>query len=150
MRSLLLALATSAALTSAVRSAESPMAVIVHPSTSERDVSLDDLRRYFLGSAQRLDTARVQVVETAALRKPFYRALLGISEDEVRRRWVALVFRGEATALPKTLPDESAVREYVASHPGAIGFVSADAVDRTVRVLAVDGHRPTEAGYALR
>lgn len=150
MRSLVLALAATAAISAAPRLVQEPMAVIVHPSTSTRDVSIDALRRYFLGASLRLDTAHVQVVETASLRKPFYRALLGISEDEVRRRWVALVFRGEATALPKTLADEGAVREYVASHPGAIGFVSADAVDRSVRALTVDGHKPTEAGYALR
>ena len=130
--------------------AAAQMAVIVHPSSTIRAVSIEDLRRFFLGSSQTIDTARVQVVETAKLRKPFYRALLGISDEEVRRRWVALVFRGEATALPRTLPDDSAVKAYVAEHPGAIGFIDASSADGSVRVLTVDGHKPSEAAYALR
>lgn len=151
MRTLLLA-AGLAVLTAVGEpaSAAAQMAVIVHPAATTRAVSLEDLRRLFLGNTQTLDTTHVQVVEAAKLRKPFYRALLGLSDEEVRRRWVALVFRGEATALPKTLPDDAAVKAYVAEHPGAIGFVDASSVDGTVRVLTVDGHKPTEAAYALR
>ena len=151
MRTLLLA-AGLAVLTAAGEpaSAAAQMAVIVHPSSTTRAVSLEDLRRLFLGKTQTIDTTHVQVVEAAKLRKPFYRALLALSDDEVRRRWVALVFRGEATALPRTLPDDAAVKAYVAEHPGAVGFIDASAVDGTVRVLTVDGHKPSEAAYALR
>lgn len=151
MRTLLMAIGFAAlAGAGEPRSADAQMAVIVNPSVTTRGVSLDDLRRYFLGNTQTLDTTHVQIIESARIRKPFYRALFGMSEDEVRRRWVALVFRGEATALPKTLPDDAAVKAYVAEHPGAIGFVDASSVDGSVRALAIDGHKPSEAAYALR
>lgn len=151
MRTLLLA-AGLAVLTAVGEpsSAAAQMAVIVHPSSTTRAVSIEDLRRFFLGNTQTIDTAHVQIVEVARLRKAFYHALLGISEDELRRRWVALVFRGEAPALPKTMPDDAAVKAYVAEHPGAIGFIDASSADGSVRVLTVDGHKPTEGAYALR
>jgi phosphate transport system substrate-binding protein len=52
------------------------------------------------------------------------------------------------------LPDPDTVMGYVASHPWAIGYVGAAAVDDRVRVLAVDGLFPTpdtlaDRSYAL-
>ena len=132
------------------RGAVAQTAVIVHPSTPIADASVETLRRYFLGKSASLGPARVQIVEYVKARGAFYRALLGLSEDEVRRRWVALAFRGEAQAVPVELTDPLAVRRFVAEHPGAIGFVDLANVDGSVKVLTVGGHRPGDAGYPLR
>lgn len=146
-----LRLALSIALCFAAASAaRAQTAVIVHPSTSVTGVTLDELRRYFLGKATTLGTQRVQIVEPRSLRKGFYRTLLRMSEDEVKRRWMALVFRGEAAAPPKEVADGAEARRYVAEHPGAVAFVDASMVDGSVKALTIDGRRTTEAAYPLR
>jgi phosphate transport system substrate-binding protein len=47
------------------------------------------------------------------------------------------------TLTAVVLPDPETVMEYVASHPWAVGYVGAAAVDDRVKVLAVDGLFPT-------
>lgn len=54
------------------------------------------------------------------------------------------------TLTAVVLPDPETVIEYVASHPWAIGYVGAAAVDDRVRVLAVDGLFPTPDTLADR
>ena len=129
--------------------ARAQTAVIVHPSAPLADASVETLRRYFLGKSATLGSSRVEVVEYVKARNAFYRSLLGLSEDEVRRRWVALAFRGEVQSVPLELTDPVAVRRYVAAHPGVIGFVDVATVDPSVKVLTVGGHRPGDAGYPL-
>lgn len=134
----------------AAGTADAQMAVIVHPSTQVTGVTLDELRRYFLGKASTLGAQRVQIVETRTMRRSFYRSLLDMSEDEVKRRWRALVFRGEAPAPPKEVADGAEARRYVAEHPGAMAFVDASMVDGSVKALTVDGRRPVDAAYPVR
>lgn len=132
------------------RTAAAQIAVIVHPAAPVSNVSLDDLRRYFLGKSTAFGSTRVVVIENPKARKSFYHSLLGLSEDEVRRRWVGLAFRGEAPGVPKEISDAAELRKYVSEHPGAIAFVDARAVDASVKVLTVGGKAPADAGYPLR
>lgn len=129
--------------------ARAQVAVVVPAGSKVSDASLEELRRLFTGKGT-LDGQKVQVVEHTRLRKAFYQALLKLSEDDVRRRWVALMFRGEASAMPKEFGDADEVVKFVAGHPGAIGFVDASAAGSGVKVLTVGGKKPTDAGYPLR
>lgn len=45
-------------------------------------------------------------------------------------------------------PGDQAVRDYVAAHPGAIGYLSLAWADETVRVIALDGVRPAPGEVA--
>jgi hypothetical protein len=90
-----------ACLTITARSALAQTAVIVHRSSAVSDVKLDDLRRFFLGQgALAANGKQVILVELSPIRTRFYKRLLGLSPDEVRRRWIGVVFRGDALTLP--------------------------------------------------
>jgi hypothetical protein len=115
---------TVACLTITARSALAQTAVIVHRSSAVNDVKLDDLRRFFLGQgALAANSQHVMLVELSPIRTRFYKRLLGLSPDEVRRRWIGVVFRGDALTLPFELADPVAVKKFVAEHPGAVAFV---------------------------
>jgi hypothetical protein len=140
-----------ACLTVTARSVSAQAAVIVHRSSAVSDVKLDDLRRFFLGQgAMGSNGQQVLLVELAPMRTRFYKQLLGLSGDEVRRRWIGMVFRGDALALPFELGDATAVKKFVAEHPGAVAFLAASDVDDTVKVLRIDGKRPGDAAYPLK
>ena len=129
--------------------AAAQIAVVVHPKAPLTNVSLEDLRRYFLGKTTTIGSTRALVVESAPQRPAFYHALTGLSEDIVHRLWVALAFRGEAPGVPRSFSDARELRKFVSENPGAIGFLDAHDVDESVKVLVVDGKRPADAGYAL-
>jgi ABC-type phosphate transport system substrate-binding protein len=50
--------------------------------------------------------------------------------------WLRNKLSGEGDP-PLTLEDEAAVLEKVQQTPGAIGFISSDQVDTTVKILAI-------------
>ena len=140
-----------ACLTIAARPALAQTAVIVHRSSAVSDVKLDDLRRFFLGQgALAANAQHVMLVELSPIRTRFYKRLLGLSPDEVRRRWIGVVFRGDALTLPFELADPAAVKKFVAEHPGAVAFVEVSDIDDTVKALRVDGKRPGDPQYPLK
>jgi hypothetical protein len=140
-----------ACLTIAPRPALAQTVVIVHRSSAVSDVKLDDLRRFFLGQgALAANSQHVMLVELSPIRTRFYKRLLGLSPDEVRRRWIGVVFRGDALTLPFELADPAAVKRFVAEHPGAVAFIEVSDVDDTVKAVRVDGKRPGDPQYPLK
>jgi len=127
------------------------IAVVVHPSNSLEELSLDKLRRLFLGQAKTFPAgghARLAVLQSSA--PAFDRAALGLQPDIVRSRWMAAIFRGEATSIPTELPTADDVKRFVREHPDAIAYIPASQVDAGLKAIAIDGHRPGDAGYVIR
>src|SRR6185295_17185581 len=84
--------------------ARAQVAVIAHRGTSVSQLSLDDLRRLYLGQTSHLSGHRVTLVETAPLRAPFYRTVAQMSEAQVDRAWLAVVFQGGDATPPRRMP----------------------------------------------
>ena len=85
-----------------------------------------------------------------AERVTFYRDVLDMNLDRVRRHWIGVVFAGETAMPPREAADPEQARRYVAEHTGALAFVDARAVDGSVRVLAINGKLPADPGYPIR
>jgi ABC-type phosphate transport system substrate-binding protein len=132
-----------------VRRASAQIAVIVGRGTAVSSLSLEELRRIYSAKTVSLGGHRLTIGEYSKVRGAFYGALLKRTEDQARRSWVAAAFRGEGV-LPTEFQDPTALKRWVNDHPGAIGFVDLASADATVTVLAIDGKRPTDAGYALK
>ncbi len=148
MKSLALAVLLVASL---VPHTAAQMAVIVHRDNPTRDLSVDALRRLYLGQTTTFSNGeRVALLECTPLQKTFYEKALGMSPELVHRRWIGLVFQGEGATPPQPMHDTEATKRFVAEHPGAIGFVELRAVDATVRVVTIGGRSPSDATYPLR
>ena len=130
----------------------SSIAVIVHPTNSVSDISLDELRRLYMGSTVLFGARqqRVALAELESERMRFYRLVLSMNEDRVKRHWIGLVFAGEAATPPETFMTVDDVKQFVASRPGAIAFIPLQAVDSNVKQLTVEGLPPGHPSYPLR
>jgi hypothetical protein len=127
------------------------VAVIVNPSSAVEDLSADALKRLFLGQATTLPgTAQVRLATHTASAERFDRVALGLEHEVVRSRWMAMTFRGEATAIPSDYAKADDVKRFVRAHPEAIAYLPLAEVDASVKVLRIDGRRPGDAGYLLR
>ena len=128
-----------------------PIAVVVHPSNPATGMTLDDLRRFYLGSVTIFDNGeRVNLVESSDDRGRFYRVALRMGEDRLQRHWVGRVFAGQAGRPPEAIRNPAQLIDYVARTPGAIGFVRADAANSSVKVIPIDGRRPGDVDYPIR
>lgn len=127
-----------------------PLAIIVHPGNRLTNLALDELRRLYLGMTPIFHSGeRVVLLESAEHRLPFYREALGMSEDQFKRHWIARVFAGEPGTPPESFRDPEELVRYVAQHPDAIGFLPANRVDGSVKLLTIDARRPSDPRYPL-
>jgi hypothetical protein len=130
------------------------IAVVVNPRTPVDSLSLGDLRRYFLGERQFWsDRSRVTLLvlpEGSPARDVALRVVYRMGEGDYRQYWVAKIFRAEVATGPKIVYTVEQGRRIVAATPGAVLLLPADAVDGSVKVVRIDGHRPGEPGYPLR
>jgi hypothetical protein len=131
----------------------SDVAVIVHPSNVQADISMSDLVRVF-----RLDQPRwkagdkIDLVLQAGVSSKqdiILSRIFHMKVDELQAFWLGRVFRGELPAPPRAFASDVSVRQYVAANPRAIGYIDAAMLDETVKVLRIDGKQPGDTGYVL-
>jgi len=116
------------------------LAVVVHPSNPVPGLTLEQLQGALTGSVRRWSelggedrTIGLVCREPGApLRDAFERGLGGTRVI------------GSAVVMP----GDEAIADYVASHPGAIGYISAPWAGEQVKVLALDGALPDVATVA--
>jgi hypothetical protein len=139
----LAALAATAALAareaSAKKDPEVELAVIVNRANSTSEISAPDLEAIFTSSKRSWSDGRTIVALNYAPQDPlrvlFDRVALGFEPDEMSRFWVDQKIRGGARP-PRVVDTPEVALRVVAKLPGAVAYVPAAAVDRTVKVVA--------------
>jgi len=131
--------------------AEAQLAIVVNKSSKVDDISLDQLRRLYLGQSQSLPgNGAVSLVVFTPERPLFTERALGLEESVFRNRWVGILFRGEAVKPPVEFSEVEEVKQYVRTHPTAIAFLPVGSMDETIKVARVDGKMPSDANYPIR
>lgn len=120
--------------------ANADIAVIVHAQNPMATLDESDVRRIYMGrmrmfpgSSQGIET--IDQPENAERFMTFYKVLMQVTPAKLKRQRASYLFSGKGR-LPLVKEDDAAVKTYVASTPAAIGYVKADQVDDTVRVVA--------------
>ncbi len=122
------------------------IAVVMSASSITDAPSREELARIY--QRQKLlwaDNTRIVPVNLPAdhpLRRSFSRLVLGALPEELDAYWNAQYFHG--IAPPYVLTSEEAVLLFVATTPGAIGYVSAAAIKGQVHVLLYLPFPPAE------
>jgi ABC-type phosphate transport system substrate-binding protein len=132
---LLLALAASALSPSAY----AQVLVIANPSVTAAEVSKAELRDVFTGASSSLKgAAQVTPVllKQGAINDGFLDLYVGKSDSAFRAGWRSILFSGQGV-MPKTFDSDTAVVEYVAHTPGAIGYIAKTTPHDGVKILIV-------------
>lgn len=110
------------------RFAKDPICVVVHPGNPLVSLSVEDLRRIYLGEAVRWPDARGRGGAIVPVVPPL--------EGDLMASFLQRVLGGQAPAAPAVRAEaDSEVTRIVGANPAAIGFVSAVHVTERVRVL---------------
>jgi ABC-type phosphate transport system substrate-binding protein len=129
------------------------IAIIINNENPIDEISSGDLVRIFKQEQQHWkDGRQVYLImqeagspeKEVALKKIFR-----MNHEELKKFWMARIFRGEISSFPKTLSSNAAVKRFVSKVTVAIGFIDATLPDESVKVLRIDGKLPGEAGYLL-
>jgi ABC-type phosphate transport system substrate-binding protein len=112
--------------------------LVANKSVRISEISGADLRAIFTGVKTRfLDGSHAVPVtlKGGPAHEVFLKNHLGEDPDQFRARWRKAVFTGQG-AMPKACDSESALLEYVANTPGALGYVSRAPSRDGVKTLA--------------
>ena len=109
----------------------SQVAVIVNPGNAKA-LSADAVANIFLGKSNEL--SGIDLPDGNATREAFYQKVTGKDGAQLKAYWAKLVFTGKAQAL-KELGSDAEVKKHVAANANAIGYISKDAVDGSVKVV---------------
>lgn len=113
------------------------IAVIVHPS-NKTALKEEDIRRLFLLKDKYFPNGNsVKIYNLAgdtATKIDFYKNVLNKDEGRLNSMWVRALFSSKATP-PADVDSASLMKAAVAANPDAIGFINANDVDDSVRVV---------------
>jgi hypothetical protein len=136
----LLVLIVLALVASTGRTAPVAFRVIVHPSSQASMLDRKFITDAFLKKVTRWgDGELIRPVDLGTdnpVRRRFCEDVLGRSIGAVKSYWQQLIFSGRAVPPPELDGDEEVLR-YVASHAGAIGYVSGAADVSRVKAVGV-------------
>lgn len=150
----LAALAALAGATPAAGQTPPPLAVVVNPGVTVDELTMAEFRRMLLGDREFWPSGeRVAILIRAPVareRDLIVRTVCEMTEAQFRKHWIAKLFRAETPSGPQIVSSTEATLEQVRAIPGAIAVMPFDAVTEGVKVLAIDGRRPGDAGYPFR
>ena len=121
----------------AVTAAQAQVAVIVNKSVGVSALTTSELQDiYTLSTKEWKSGGKITVfdLKVDAVKDKFY-AHLGKSSADLRKAWMRVQLSGEGKA-PEVLGSDDEVVERVGATAGAIGFVTADMVKGSVKVVA--------------
>jgi ABC-type phosphate transport system substrate-binding protein len=113
--------------------------LVVNKASSISQITPSQVREIFTGTRSRFsDGGRAIPVlrKGGPVHEVFLTHYVGDSPEEFRVRWRKAVFTGQG-AMPREFASESAMLDYVASTPGAIGYVSRVIDPDAVKVLVI-------------
>lgn len=120
--------------------AHAGIAIIVNPAVKEIGLTKEKVVDIYLGRKKSYsDGTRIEPVdqmEDSAVRNKFYQSVIKKSTSEVNRYWAKLKFTGKGKP-PKVVAGDEAVVNYVATHPGAIGYIDGKYLNNSVKVVLI-------------
>jgi hypothetical protein len=135
-------------------SLQNHLAIIVNRSNPLDNIPYVELQKVFLGERDRWTNGRrvttVMRERGSPEREFVLNALYGMAERDFERHWLQIQFTGEVQSPPKILNSPEGMKRFVFNVSGAIGYLRADELDDSVKVIRVDGRAPGEASYRFR
>ncbi len=142
------------ALTLAARAQEPAIAIVVHKDAPVDNLSMEELRSIFLADRQFWgDRTRISLLVRAPKsdeRTFVLDRIYQMTEAQFRQYWIAKMFRAEIPRGPKIVFSTDMTLDLVVAVPGSISFMRASDVTDDVKVVSIDGKRPSDDGYPLR
>jgi ABC-type phosphate transport system substrate-binding protein len=136
------------------QSQSADVAIVVNPACSLTDVSLPDLAKIFKAQRTKTPDGNKFVLTSRETGSPERESILSavyqMSDPQYEKYFLAATFAGTIQSAPKVIVTGVSVCQFVASEPGAIGYLRATETDNTVKVLKVEGKAPGDPNYPIK
>ena len=132
--------------------ASQSLAIVVNRSNPVNDLSFNELRKIFLGDRSHWPNGHriaVAMLDDGPERQTVLHLIFRMDENGYQDHLLRGMFRGDVFVAPKTLVSPVILRKFVFNAPGAIGYLRANDVDDSVKVVRIDGFLPEDKNYRL-
>lgn len=130
-----------------------PMAIVMKKGSKVSALSSAELLKIFKGQEKQSDDgtkfALTMRATGSAERAAFLEQVMKMSDAEYQKYFLQAVFTGMLKTAPKVVGGIDALKAFMDSNDGAIGYVKLSEVDDSFTVLTIDGKKPGESGYPL-
>ena len=114
------------------------LAIIGHPDSDTGNLDIQNVKKLFLGERKAFPSGihanPVNHVAGSPDRKEFFSSVLNMPESRHSRHWKRKISVGAGNS-PVEVSSHTEVLNRVATTPGSIGYIDADKVDDSVKVL---------------
>lgn len=113
--------------------------IIANPSVPGTTISENDLKEIFLGKRVKWsDNSRINFVlsKDYGTHESFLKNYVGRSTSQFDMHWRNMIFTGQGRAPTKLSSDQDVIN-FVASTPGAVGYVSSQPGSGNIKTLTV-------------
>lgn len=118
--------------------ASAEVAIIVHPDSGLTEASKTEVVNIFLSKSKSLRGKKLTPYDLSkgqATRDMFYQNVVRKNESQLKAYWSRLIFTGKGLP-PTAYESEQDIIDTVADDASAIGYVSSENVNGSVKVLA--------------
>ena len=116
------------------------IAIIVHPGASLAVMDEGQITRIYLGKAKTFPNGDpvkpADQTRNSPSRNEFIKKVLNKNESQLKSYWSKLIFTGKGNP-PEPVGDDKSMLAWVASHEDGLGYVDAEVVDDTVKVILI-------------
>ena len=116
------------------------IAVVTHLSTAQESISSEELSRIYLGKSKSFQggasATPINQADNSKIRQRFEAEVLGMDKRKLKKYWSKLMFTGKGKP-PKAMDGDAELLDYIASTPGALGYISGDSLTDKVKVLMI-------------
>lgn len=114
--------------------------VVVSAKNPIANLARDEISDIFLGKTTHFRNGGravpVDQVEGSSVRGEFYDTVAAKSAAQLKAYWSKMIFTGRGQP-PKELANGDEVKQFIASHADAIGYIDSSALDGTIKALTV-------------
>ncbi len=113
--------------------------IICNPGVQETEIPPKALQKIFLGKTTKWsDNSKINIVvlKDTDQHKLFLKSYIHRTYSQWKSHWKKMVFTGKGVK-PKHFDDTGAYLGYIASTPGAVGYIDAGLAKDTVKILNV-------------
>ena len=115
--------------------------VIVHPDNPTQTLTAKELKMIFLGERTTWPDGqplKVAALKNGELHKEFLGDMVKLNPMKFAMHWKQKIFTGSATGSHiNFFKSEDKLKEYVKTNPTAIGYISVDSVDDTIKEIKI-------------
>jgi len=129
----------------------SQIVIIVNKNNSLNEISKNELKQIFLAQRTSFQNGQsIELAEYAKSKSKFYDQLFGWNLLRVKKHWMGLIFSGMHSSAPKEFKLANELLDFIQKNDGAIGFVDISEVDKSVKMLLINGKNVNNKDYLFQ